>query len=770
MRRRLLTARWVPPLIATLVVVLALGGSLWVISPPAAVGSGAPADAFSADRALAQLDILGSGPRPTGSPAAAAVGDRLTARLTALGLRPETRRDTAARVASDGAHRVGRVANIHAVIPGREPGVGAVYLVAHHDSIPFGPGAADDGMGVLTILETARAVLAGPPLRHDVHLLFTDAEEAGLLGARAFVAAGLGDPDRTAVINLEARGNRGRAVMFETGGRSGSVVPALSGGSALATSMAGAVYQVLPNDTDFTEFRAAGYTGLNFALIDGSASYHTPHDTADRLDPGSVQDLGDQVLRATRNLADGPLRTDDAGEVSYFPLFGTTVSYPRVVDLVVAVLAAVLLLGAGVLALRRRVARGRATVLAASTLPLSLLGAAVVGLLLWPLSVLIRPALGGLVFSLPYRPLPYLLGLSLLAVAGTAGWLAVLRRRGVGGPELLLAAGAWFALLAVVASVLLPGAGYLFAWPALATGGAVLLLVLLGTDSPWRPVVLAVPAAVAVLLLTPVAVLVFPAVGLAAAVVPMLLVALLGAAVAPLGGRLPAGRPVLAGTLALTLGGLATLGVGLGTERVSVDRPAQVSLLYTVDLDTGTARWASAGGAPDAWVDRHVGDDTGSLEEDFPTLYDPGGYRTGPAPTVDLPAAGITVLGQRQNDDVRVVRLRLAVPSGQADMLALYADSVTPRLDGVTVDGAVLPGAVNRPFTDTPWRWGSYLFGVPAGGIEVELRIRGAEPLALRLLTYSAIGPAVAADPPPARVTWSADAAGEAITARTVRV
>jgi hypothetical protein len=49
--------------------------------------------------------------------------------------------------------------------------------------VPTGPGASDDGSGVAALLETARALAIGTPLRNDVIFLFTDAEEVGLLGA-----------------------------------------------------------------------------------------------------------------------------------------------------------------------------------------------------------------------------------------------------------------------------------------------------------------------------------------------------------------------------------------------------------------------------------------------------------------------------------------------------------------------------------------------------------------------------------------------------------
>jgi len=43
--------------------------------------------------------------------------------------------------------------------------------------------AGDDGAGTVAILETLRALRAGPPLKNDVIALLTDAEENGMLGA-----------------------------------------------------------------------------------------------------------------------------------------------------------------------------------------------------------------------------------------------------------------------------------------------------------------------------------------------------------------------------------------------------------------------------------------------------------------------------------------------------------------------------------------------------------------------------------------------------------
>ena len=45
-----------------------------------------------------------------------------------------------------------RVRNVIATIPGSAPGK-QLLLNAHYDSTPTGPGAADDGLGVATLLE-----------------------------------------------------------------------------------------------------------------------------------------------------------------------------------------------------------------------------------------------------------------------------------------------------------------------------------------------------------------------------------------------------------------------------------------------------------------------------------------------------------------------------------------------------------------------------------------------------------------------------------------
>lgn len=87
--------------------------------------------------------------------------------------------------------------NVLGRIPGVVPGSGAVLLLAHWDHLgECGPpasadricnGAADNASGIAAMLELARRLKDGPAMGRDIYVLATTAEEAGLLGARAFV-------------------------------------------------------------------------------------------------------------------------------------------------------------------------------------------------------------------------------------------------------------------------------------------------------------------------------------------------------------------------------------------------------------------------------------------------------------------------------------------------------------------------------------------------------------------------------------------------------
>jgi hypothetical protein len=115
----------------------------------------------------------------------------------------------------------------------------------------------------------------------------------------------------------------------------------------LANSLAPAIYDLLPNDTDFSVFRDLGLPGLNFAIVGSGAAYHTAFDTPAHLDPGTVQRWGDTMLALVRALASADLRERHAGDAAFFDVLGISlVRFPARYSLPLAVLAFLLALAA----------------------------------------------------------------------------------------------------------------------------------------------------------------------------------------------------------------------------------------------------------------------------------------------------------------------------------------------------------------------------------------------------------------------------------------
>ncbi|MGH3109304.1 MAG: M20/M25/M40 family metallo-hydrolase, partial [Gaiellaceae bacterium] len=94
------------------------------------------------------------------------------------------------------------------VIADTHPSAGRVLLVgAHLDSVVAGPGVNDNGTGVATILEIARALRSTEP-RLAVRFAFWGAEELGLIGSSAYAAtANLGQ--LVGYLNFDMLGTRG---------------------------------------------------------------------------------------------------------------------------------------------------------------------------------------------------------------------------------------------------------------------------------------------------------------------------------------------------------------------------------------------------------------------------------------------------------------------------------------------------------------------------------------------------------------------------------
>ncbi len=300
--------------------------SYGALRPLAPKPSDAPQSQFSAIRAQDILhQILGDdGPHPLGSAANETVRTRIVDELARLAYKPQVQVGFACSEYGDCA----TVNNVVARLDGSEPG-SAVLLAAHYDSVPAAPGDSDDGAGVAAVLEIARVLQSLPQPRNSIIFLIDDGEEAGQLGARAFVDSHPWAKEVRAAVNLDARGTSGPALMFETGSRSEWAVRVFAQNAVhpATSSIFQVVYRFLPNRTDFSILNQAGYEGLNFAFIGDEAHYHTPLDNSANLNLATLQHLGENALAAIIAAANTQVPQAAGQQSVYFDLFGQHMIY-----------------------------------------------------------------------------------------------------------------------------------------------------------------------------------------------------------------------------------------------------------------------------------------------------------------------------------------------------------------------------------------------------------------------------------------------------------
>ncbi|MGS0686926.1 M28 family peptidase [Nakamurella sp. GG22] len=721
-----------------LLLLLAVLGYLTVlaVSPPGVVAQDAPADRFSAERAYRHVEQIGGQVHPAGSEAAGTVRDHIASALTDLGLHPEIHQAVGGTGALSGPYGMARVNNVVAVLPGSAP-TGRVVLFAHYDSVQVSFGGNDDGAGVGTLLETARAMQAGPPPVNDVVFLFTDAEEACLCGAEAFVSSHPLAAEGGVALNFEARGSTGPAVMFETSLGNAAVVD-LYGGVVpypVATSFAVEVYRILPNDTDFTPFRESGrFAGLNTAYIDGSAVYHSPQDTPASMDRRSLQQHGDNAVALARAFGDADIPAVAApggADLTYFPALGVLIRYPGWLVWPLAVLALAGVTAVAYLARRAASWPRLAAGFGLAVIPLVLAPVAAQGL--WALLVAIRPEYGNMID--PWNPGWFRACVIALVATIVLAWYGLLRRR-IGSWPLAIGALGWLAVIGVALAALTPGGSYLATIPALA--GAAGTAVALTVRQRWAGLTaVGLAGAVAVIVLVPTVYLFFPALGLATGAAGALFAVMLALALLPVldllypttveDGVGTGPSKVAAAMPAIVAGALVPvcLVAGLLSDGFDAEHPAPAHLAYALDTDTGTARWISTDADPGDWLSQYV---TGREDLNDPFGLFADGVLTGPAPAADLPPPEVRVNSDSTANDRRTITFTV---TPRRPVRLVYAD-----LPGATVLSATVDGR-QVPMEGRDGEFGVVFHAPPPGGVRFVVEVDSTGPTPIRVMDGS---------------------------------
>lgn len=228
--------------------------------------------------------------------------------------------------------------NIVAVIPGGELADEYVILGAHYDhlgrdcptDVPGDDvcnGAGDNAAGVAAVMEIGRRIASGDQPRRSVVLAFWDAEEDGLLGAKAYTATPLVPLEATtAYLNWDIQGVN----LLPSLARTTVVVGAETGGEVLSSAARAAAegsdLEALQlsllfgqGRSDHAVFAAAGVPTVFFTDAN-NACYHTSQDDLAHLDLEKLDmqiDIGDALARGLITADTKPSFVADAPVATY---------------------------------------------------------------------------------------------------------------------------------------------------------------------------------------------------------------------------------------------------------------------------------------------------------------------------------------------------------------------------------------------------------------------------------------------------------------------
>ncbi len=562
---------------------------------------------FSAARAQQTLSYLLSDqvPHTMGTEANRRVKARVIQKLGEAGVEVS---EQVGLGCAQGSPHCGFVENVIGTLPGTTDDT--IVLMAHYDSTTNSPGAGDDGAGVAAIIETVRLLAAeaqrrGAPYRNTIRAVITDGEEDGLFGAEAFFAEHP-DADATGVlINVEGSGSAGPSNLLRSSPGSGSLVTLYrqTASQPMASSIATEIFERMPNDTDFSVGLRAGVKGLDFAFAGERTHYHTPLDTVENLDLGTLQHHGDNLLPLLRRLVEVDLATIE-GEYSYTTMLDLWLQWRESLSLPLACLGALLLLVS--VFLRRGAASIGATVVGIGAALIVLAGI----LAACALALMVANRLAGSTPGWPGTIWPWrLILLSGAALAATLLGAPAARR--LGFHPLLNGVWFWMTTLAVAAATEAPLAAAPFLVPVLLMSSLMFVLSLIDRDGESVGWIFAAIAGLlgGVVYLGGLIPLLEETQGYQLApafYVPLALCLLLLTPLFAVSGRAHQSAPeterkrtAAKGLVAVCALGLLAAGVGLVTTPLYTEwRPQPVSLRYVQDLDRGTAKWWAIATAP----------------------------------------------------------------------------------------------------------------------------------------------------------------------------
>ncbi|GFD78368.1 hypothetical protein KUL118_12300 [Tenacibaculum sp. KUL118] len=596
--------------LAVFIIILTVYWSFYTILPSATSSKKEiSATEFSIDNALYHLKNISQKPHHTGSEEHKNVQNYLVQELQKLNLEPEIQYQTAINKKWRAATTT---ENIIAKIKGTENGK-ALLLLTHYDSNPHSSlGASDAGSGVVTILEGIRAYLAANKTpKNDIIILFSDAEELGLLGAQAFVENHPWAKDVGLVLNFEARGSGGSSYMLmETNGKNKTLLTEFLNANPnypAANSLMYGVYKKLPNDTDLTVFREKGnINGFNFAFIDDHFDYHTEQDSYERLNRETLLHQADYFTTSLNYFANADL-TNLNSDTDYiyvnFP-FTKLLTYPFswvLPMLIIAFLLFIVLVAVGIYK-KKMTAMG----ILKGFIPyiVSLVLCIVISYGLWQLLLIIHPQYTDMLHGFTYNGYQYIIAFVLLNL-----WILFKvynKLKEAKATNLLIAPITFGLVINVLIYMNLSGAGF-FIIPVFASLFILAILLFMNINKASRAALFAIISIPTIYMIAPMIQLFPVALGLKTLFISAILLVFLFGLMLPVfyQEKTKNGWQTLTGFLALLFFGYATFNSGF-----SIEKKKPNSLVFIQNSDTNASHWASHNKTLDGYTKQYFNDES----------------------------------------------------------------------------------------------------------------------------------------------------------------
>lgn len=654
------------------------------LSTPAPALPGYTPDSYSAYRALEHLKFIAKEPHSQNTTAHKNVRNYIYDQCKKLGLEIKVLSQTGLRSFGRRGVRAGNAMNVLAKIKGTDNSK-ALLVMGHYDSQPNTPGASDDGASIASMLETIELLTKQDPLKNDIYFLMTDLEEIGLLGAEAFVHSYPELNDIGMLINFDARGNTGINFTFETTSENGWIIKEFSKAvdKPMANALAYEIYKLMPNGSDFTEFKDTSISGLNSAFIEGYAYYHSPADTWQNIDLSTLQHQGDLMWQMVNHFGNADLTNTKEEDAIFFSMLGQLIIYPASLDWPL-IIVSILLFAVTLVFLKKN---GSIQLLGSlKGLGLYLLVILVSLGLVWAFNALIlwmNPNYNSFNDNNFYNSNIYIwtvIGVCIMAI----GFFSKLIFQKISTFEFLLGALFIQIILIIVLKIFVPTGAFILYVPLIVNCIIILLSCLKQkAEDSFAPFLIIV---VPLLLWVPFVYFLFVVFSFSIPYACAFFVLILIPYLVPLmkyWAQLNIYFILFLGVLMVVL----SLVIGQLTSSPSNEYPQQTSLFYGLDLDKNQAFWFSRQENKDEFISQYItSNEQGGINEIYPAAS--GTYWKEKAPIVVPNTGRIEIISDTTINEIRSLEVKVIPGKGVTSFELILDEGSILKIDDREVSGS----------------------------------------------------------------------------------